>query len=109
MLQVRFEQSELTLIVTPITPRLDAAVALEFRDALLGPARERSAVVVDLVHVAWIDASGLAALVSVMKAMRPGTELRLARATPAVRALLARTGLDEVLRPVEGSAHPLLV
>ncbi|HEX9399082.1 MAG TPA: STAS domain-containing protein [Anaeromyxobacter sp.] len=109
MLEVSFEESEFALIVTPLAARLDAAIALELREALVGPARERGALVVDLVHVAAIDASGLAALVSVMKAMRPGGELWLARVTPPVRAVLARTGLDQVLRPLEEAGHPLLV
>jgi anti-anti-sigma factor len=109
MLRVEFQESERALIATPLASRLDASVALELRDALVAPARDHAVLVVDLVHVATMDASGLAALVSIMKAMRPGAELWLARAPPPVRALLARTGLDQILRPLEGGAElPLL-
>jgi anti-sigma B factor antagonist len=109
MLKVHFQESERGLIAAPLTARLDASVALELRDALVGPARAHAAVVVDLVHVATMDASGLAALVSVMKAMRPGAELWVANAKPPVRALLARTGMDRVLRLLDGAGNPVLV
>lgn len=107
MLHVRFQERERALVVTPLAPRLDATAAVEFRDAVLASARGRALVIVDLAHVASADASGLAALISIARGLRPGGELRLVGAAPPVRALLSRTGLDELFRPFADVASAL--
>ncbi len=94
MLQLRFQQRNGSLVVTPLAARLDAECALELRTQLADQARGRRRVVLSLEHVTSMDGSGLAALISVLKAMDDGAELRLANASPAVQALLARTLLD---------------
>jgi anti-anti-sigma factor len=99
MLHVRFEERRGALVVTPLAGRLDADVAPEFRDAVCASAAGRPLVVVSLEHVRSMDASGLAAL----KAMPPGGELRLARVSPRVQALLAVTHLDELF-PADAGA-----
>ncbi len=96
MLQLRFEQRDGSLVVTPLARRLDAEAAPELRTQVAAQARARRRVVVSLEHVASIDSSALAALVAILKAMPPGGELRLAHAAPSIRALLARTRLDEL-------------
>jgi anti-anti-sigma factor len=107
MLHVRFEERRGALVVTPLAPRLDAAVAPEFRDAVCPSAAGRRLVVVSLAHVRSADASGLAALVAIQQAMAPGGELRIANAAPRVRALLSATRLDELFpsdpEPAEGA------
>ncbi len=104
MLHVRFEERDGVLFVTPLAPRLDAAVAPEFRNVVGEMARGRSLVVVSLAQVTAVDASGLGALVSVLKRLAPGGELRLAGASPAVRSLLSETRLDELFPAFEGGA-----
>jgi anti-sigma B factor antagonist len=97
MLSVRFEEAGDALLVTPLARRLDASAAPELV-ALAGDwVRGRRVVVVSLAHVGAVDASGLAALVSLLQRMPPGGALRLAHASPAVRSLLASTLLDELL------------
>jgi anti-anti-sigma factor len=96
MLHVRFQDARGALVVTPLARALDAAVAPELRDVVGASASGRALVVVSLEHVREIDASALAALVSIQKRLAPGGELRLAGAAPRVRALLALTHLDEV-------------
>lgn len=96
MLHVRFEDRRGALVVTPLAGRLDASVAPEFRDAARASVTGRRLVVVSLAHVRSADASGLAALVSILRVMPPGGELRIANASPRVRALLAATRLDEL-------------
>ncbi len=96
MLHVRFQDTRGALVVTPLARALDAGVALELRDVVGASASGRALVVVSLEHVRAIDASALAALVSIQKRLAPGGELRLAGAGPRVRALLALTHLDEV-------------
>ncbi len=96
MAQVRFEERAGALLVTPLVARLDAEVAPDFRSDVGDMARGRPLVVVALANVAAIDASGLAALVSILKCMAPGGELRLVGANPAVRAFLAEMRLDDL-------------
>jgi anti-sigma B factor antagonist len=96
MLHLRFEQRDGSLVVTPLASRLDAECALELRTRVADQARGCRRVVVSLEHVRAIDGSALAALISVLKAMDVRGELRLAHVSPEVRALLARTHLDEL-------------
>jgi anti-sigma B factor antagonist len=96
MLHVRFQERRGALVVTPLAARLDATVAPEFRDAVCASAAGRRLVVLSLAHVRSADASGLAALVAIQRAMPPGGELRIVDAGPRVRALLAATRLDEL-------------
>jgi anti-sigma B factor antagonist len=96
MLHLRFEQRDGSLVVTPLASWLDAECALELRTRVADQARGRRRVVVSLEHVRAIDGSALAALISVLKAMDVRGELRLAHVAPGVRALLARTHLDEL-------------
>jgi anti-sigma B factor antagonist len=56
--------------------------------------------VVDLAGVAFIDSSGLGALISGLKAARQaGGDLRIAAAGDQPRTVLQLTTLDRVLRP----------
>jgi anti-sigma B factor antagonist len=96
MLHLRVEQRDGSLVVTPLAPRLDAEAALELRTRVAAHVHGRRRVVLSLEHVASMDASGLAALIALLKAMPPGGELRLAHAAAPIRALLARTRLDEL-------------
>lgn len=109
MLHVRFDETDGALVVTPLVRRIDAEVAPALRDAVEPMlAAERRLVVLSLAHVRSVDASGLAALVAILRLIPPGGELRLAHVAPSVRALLALTRLDEVFPTYEGaSAQPV--
>jgi anti-sigma B factor antagonist len=107
MLHVRFAEENGALIVTPLVPRLDAATAPDFRLTVGAAAAGRRILVVSLSHVRTVDASGLAALVSVLQRMAPGGELRIAHAPPRVRALLASTRLDELFPSYEDASSAL--
>jgi anti-anti-sigma factor len=75
--------------------------ASELRDLLARAVSEgHSRLVVDLGEVAFIDSSGLGALISGLKAARQaGGDLRLARPGDQARMVLQLTTLDRVLRP----------
>ncbi len=107
MLRARFEEARGALVVTPLVRRLDAEAALELRGLVGERARGRSLLVVSLAHVQHVDCSGLAGLVSLLKRMAPGGELRLLSPAPSVRALLAATHLDQVFPTFEDSAAAL--
>lgn len=84
-------------IVSVKDPRIDAAVAIEFKDAMRtqtdgGPAL----VVLDLSNVEFIDSSGLGAIVAAMKNMSGERRLALAGLTPAVERVFKLTRMDSV-------------
>lgn len=84
-------------IVTVNEPRIDAAVAIQFKDEMRtqtmdGPAR----VILDVSQVEFIDSSGLGAIVAAMKQLGPGRKLELAGLTPAVDSVFRLTRMDSV-------------
>lgn len=85
------------LLVHVAADRIDAMVAVQFKDAMRqvtgdGPAR----VVLDLSRVAFLDSSGLGALVAAMKALGPDRKLELLSPTPAVEKVFRLTRMNAV-------------
>lgn len=79
------------------TPRLDAAVADELRKGLAEVLDGQEPAVIDLSDVAFMDSSGLGALVGSLKAA--GTkDISIAGAQPAVRTVLRMTRVDRAVR-----------
>jgi anti-sigma B factor antagonist len=108
MLHLRFEETrEGALVVTPLARRLDAESAPELCERVGAMVSGRRVVVLSLVHVRVVDASGLAALVTLLKRMPPGGELRLASVDARVGALLAITHLDEVFPTFDDASAAL--
>lgn len=84
-------------IVSILESRIDAAVALEFKEAMRTATAERSeTVVLDLGQVDFIDSSGLGAIVATMKHLAPTRSLVLAGLTPAVDKVFRLTRMDSV-------------
>lgn len=84
-------------VVTVMEERIDAAVALSFKEAMrraTEPAGE--IVVLDLEKVNFIDSSGLGALVATMKYLAPDRTLVLAGMTPPVEKVFQLTRMDTV-------------
>ena len=84
-------------VLTPIADRIDAASAIQFKDAIRaatvdGPAR----IVLDLGHVKFVDSSGLGAIVASMKHMGASRKLALAGLTPTVEKVFRLTRMDSV-------------
>lgn len=84
-------------IVSVQDARIDAAVAIEFKDAMRsetdgGP----DLVVLDLSNVEFIDSSGLGAIVAAMKNMGKDRRLALAGLTPTVERVFKLTRMDSV-------------
>ncbi len=92
----RVEERGGALLVTPEGARLDAAAATAFRAEVGDRAQGRAVVVLDLSAVTFVDSSGLAALISVLKRLAPGGALRLAAPGEAVRSLLKITRLEKI-------------
>jgi len=77
--------------------RLDAAVAIQFKDRM----REIAAgspdrVILDLSRVEFLDSSGLGAVIAVMKMLGPERRLELAALGPAVERVVRLTRMDTV-------------
>ena len=84
-------------VVSVLDNRIDAAVAIEFKDAMRASTDGGSeTVVLDLSQVQFIDSSGLGAIVASMKHMGASRNLALAGLTPTVENVLRLTRMDSV-------------
>ncbi|HEU5388430.1 MAG TPA: STAS domain-containing protein [Streptosporangiaceae bacterium] len=99
--------SGVPVVVTP--EEVDITNAAGLRGALLETAAARDGtLVVDMSRTAFCDTAGIHALVGAHKrAHAERGELRLVVTTPAVRRILALTGLDQVI-PHFGSREDAL-
>jgi len=87
------------LVVTVNDSRIDAAVAIQFKDQMRsitegGPER----VILDMGAVQFVDSSGLGAVVAAMKLLSPDHKLELAALTPIVAKVFRLTRMDSVFR-----------
>jgi anti-sigma B factor antagonist len=96
---IEVKQLEGTLLVKVTEPRVDASVAIQFKD------RFRSAVegiagrvVMDLSAVNFVDSSGLGALVACFKQLGPLRKLELVGLTENPEKVLRLTRMDTVFR-----------
>ncbi|WP_116597928.1 STAS domain-containing protein [Primorskyibacter marinus] len=86
-----------TQIITVEEARIDAAVAIQFKDRMRevsdgGPAR----IVLNLRNVDFIDSSGLGAIVAAMKQLEDGRTLDLCALTPNVDKVFRLTRMDTI-------------
>jgi anti-sigma B factor antagonist len=81
--------------------RLTMITAQQLRAFLDETLRDgRNHIVIDLTETAFVDSSGLGALISGLKhARQAGGDLRLAAPAEQVRTALGLTKLDRILRP----------
>lgn len=101
------EAHEDALIIYVKEERLDAAVAMRFKDRMRDVTEPHGApapttaptgprVVLDLSRVTFLDSSGLGALVAVMKLMAPERRVELSGLQPGVEKVLRLTRMDTV-------------
>ncbi|WP_415183645.1 STAS domain-containing protein [Phaeovulum sp.] len=91
------EAYDSALLVRVEDERLDAAVAIRFKDQMREVLRQPAQrVILDLANVTFLDSSGLGAIVSVMKTLAPGLRLELAGLTPNVEKVFRLTRMDSV-------------
>ncbi|MEL6522180.1 MAG: STAS domain-containing protein [Pseudomonadota bacterium] len=96
-MQLNAEVHDNLMLVKLQADRLDAAVAIEFKDQMRavtqgGPAR----VVLDLGQVSFLDSSGLGAVVAAMKHLGNDRRLELADLQPNVEKVFKLTCMDRV-------------
>lgn len=96
-MQLCTKTEEQLRIVSVQEDRIDAAVALEFKDAMRVQTEDGPAtVVLDLSKVQFIDSSGLGAIVAAMKNMGAERKMALAGLTPTVERVFKLTRMDSV-------------
>lgn len=85
------------LVIAVAEPRIDAAVAIEFKERMRDLIKDAPPrVVLDLSQVGFLDSSGLGAVVAVMKLLAPDRRLELAALTPTVEKVFRLTRMDTV-------------
>lgn len=96
-MDVTSESSAAGLVIRVLAPRIDAAGAIDFKEAVRQAAATPGApVILDLSRVTFLDSSGLGAVVAVMKLLGPDRPLQLAGVTANVAKVLRLTRMDSV-------------
>lgn len=91
-----FDHGEFQVVVVE-EPRIDAAVAIAFKDRMrLLTDTDTAEVVLDLSSVDFIDSSGLGAIVAAMKQLGRDRRLHLAGLMPNVEKVFRLTRMDTV-------------
>ncbi len=92
-------QRDNALIITVEDTRIDAAVAVRFKDEMKNLCGNRpKQVVLDLSNVEFVDSSGLGAIVGSMKQLGRARRLDLVGLAPAVEKVFRMTRMDSVFR-----------
>ena len=84
-------------IVTVNEPRIDAAVAIKFKDQMRETTSSGAAhVILDMTQVEFVDSSGLGAIVAAMKQLGNTARLDLSGLSPNVDKVFRLTRMDSV-------------
>ncbi|MEM1386552.1 MAG: STAS domain-containing protein [Pseudomonadota bacterium] len=85
------------LIITVPAARIDASVAVQFKDAFREAVKGApQRVILDLKSVNFVDSSGLGAIVAAMKILAPDGRLELASLSETVSKVFRLTRMDTV-------------
>ncbi|MFN3605858.1 MAG: STAS domain-containing protein [Cypionkella sp.] len=96
-MQLVAEKVSGVVVVRVAQDRIDAACAIQFKDQMRALAQAGSPkVLLDLQQVAFIDSSGLGAIVAVMKALAPAQKLELSGLTSTVKKVFRLTRMDSI-------------
>lgn len=96
-MELRFQDRNATAIVHVDADRLDAGVAIRFKDLFRGlVAAGDQDVILDLSTVDFLDSSGLGAVVAAQKILGQDRALILAGLSPMVAKVMALTRMDTV-------------
>jgi len=86
-------------VVTVVDTRIDAEVADDFRDEIAHIVqRGNRRLLLDLSEVAFVDSTGLGAIVASLKQLGPDGDLAICGAHDSVGSLFRLTRMDKVFR-----------
>lgn len=96
-MNITVSQGVAGLVIRVDEARIDAAVAIAFKEAVRTAAGNgKGPVILDLSQVTFLDSSGLGAVVAAMKLLGPERPLQLAGLTAPVANVLRLTRLDRI-------------
>ena len=102
-MQLQSKQVNDVLVIHAAQDRIDAACAIQFKDGMRDLTQSaQGRVVLDMSQVAFIDSSGLGAIVAAMKALGPGRKLELAGLTQTVQKVFRLTRMDTIFQIHDG-------
>lgn len=87
------------LVIRADQDRIDAACAIRFKDQMRDLTQKPAArIILDMSQVAFIDSSGLGAIVAAMKAIGPDRQLELSGLTETVQKVFRLTRMDTIFK-----------
>ncbi len=97
-MELECRETDGVLVVKPLVSRLDAAVAVPFKEQVKSWIDEgRRRFVLDLSQVTFVDSSGLGAIVSIHKKLRNDGKLVVCGLTGNVMNLFDMTRVDRII------------
>ncbi|MEM8555550.1 MAG: STAS domain-containing protein [Pseudomonadota bacterium] len=91
------------LVVTVPEARIDASVAIQFKDQMRDVTQDvQGRIVLDMGNVEFVDSSGLGAIVAALKHLQDGQQMELAALSPTVAKVFRLTRMDKVF-PIHAS------
>ena len=96
---MKFETEKLdnAFVFTPVVRRLDASVALRFKEAVAGVIQQgETALILDFSRVDFIDSRCLGALISLLKLLSGKGQLVICALNSNIKAMFSLTRMDRV-------------
>lgn len=109
-MEMRTAEYGTDLVIVVDEDRIDAAVAVRFKDGIreLSQHHEAKRVILDLKRVSFMDSSGLGAVVGAMKQLGTERTLALASLSPAVEKVFRVTRMDHLFKIYDSANAALL-
>lgn len=96
-MKIESESVNNVTLLTPVVRRLDASVAMRFKEELLSTIQQgNTRLVLDFSRVDFIDSSCLGALISILKSLSNGGQLVLCALNSNIRNMFTLTRMDRV-------------
>lgn len=96
-MKIDTEQIDNVTLLTPVVRRLDASVAMRFKESILATiAQGHNQLVLDFSRVDFIDSSCLGALISILKSLSNGGQLVLCALNSNINSMFTLTRMDRV-------------
>lgn len=109
-MQISLGEANGALVIELLETRLDAAVAIHFKDVIRSATKhDGNPVILDLKNVEFMDSSGLGAIVGVMKLLGSERQLEIAALSPAVRKVFRLTRMDTVFKIHDSPPHSRMI